>query len=1101
MTMRIEEQDRVLENDKSMMLVSASAGSGKTYVMMRYITNLVCEKRVPVQELLVLTFTKAAALQMKTKLLENLQNELKSNISDKEKFDFISQQIDAVSTSNISTIHSFCEKCLKKYANLLNLSENFTLLDEGNSSVVRDRAFENAFKIFERDHVEAFEELSSSFKNDRTVIKNILAEIESLANSVADKQNFLEDNFNNAEMLFDDAINFLFSHTKRIVLKNIEEVEKLHLGNYEETLKEKLANVLQSQNLFELALNIQDFKFPTKPSYKLIGQQASDQLEKIKQNIVDIFTKIKALELDNAEKVNFQRFGGFEKILLQLFLLYEKESEFLKRKQNCLDFFDLEKYMKVLSEKENLFDGLKFVFIDEYQDTNKIQERIIKNVAKNSKLVAVGDVKQGIYGFRLASSEIFLKDMKDFQEMEDGQVNFLKSNFRSSQRVLDFINNVFKVCMTDELTGIDYEKTSMLLQADQARFEGDDEKAVNIDLIAEAVEGTCELPEIYSVKNSEVFKDEKNVLILKDIKNRIVEVTSSKIVENGVKRNVRFGDIAILSRDRSPLFNLLETYLQENNVPVFSNSRNTLLSQPEVLMLLSYLKLVLCLDDDVAVLSVLSSGLYNISVQQVLKLKEETNLSLCEMAKSQSLFAQFYSDLTLFKNSYSIVGIKSAFCQLFAKRNYKAFLTINQPQAILFVDKFLQEVEKFDFDLPEAIHYLETVKIIVTPEISNAEDSVLLTTIHNSKGLEYPIVFLIGCDQSISKSKDKFGVEINENFGLAVKMYDKENNKQNQSVRMCAIKESEIEKNFVEELMIFYVALTRAKNRLYLFGQEPKTLNKFNVANCDTYFDFIFLALQKQVQKYLIDKHYEDENLEIRFVEDVQEIEFGTKQNLENAQISQEFKEKIERYLDFEYKLDDKLNFKLKESVTSLNNKNVENVLSKFSNENINFSNNVLDVGNAYHFALKALDFEKVQDLKTLQNEVEKNKKFFDEKLIDSEILLNNILILKKFTKNAKIYKEKEFIMKEKVCDILQSNVEDEILIQGVVDLFIEKNDEIILIDYKYSNNLDEKYLIEKYKNQLKLYKIAIENALKKKISGIYLLSLKNSNLIKVEIN
>ena len=192
----------------------------------------------------------------------------------------------------------------------------------------------------------------------------------------------------------------------------------------------------------------------------------------------------------------------------------------------------------LLSQQTNLFAGLKYVFVDEYQDTNKIQERIIKNVAKNSNFVAVGDVKQGIYGFRLASSEIFLKDLQDFQESESGAVNFLKCNFRSSQKVLDFVNDVFSVCMTKQSAGIDYLETSMLKQADNSRFVDEGVKAVNIDVISENDEEFVDVPEVYSVKEARLFVDEKNVVLLKDIKRRILEVLSSKISEDGKLRDV-----------------------------------------------------------------------------------------------------------------------------------------------------------------------------------------------------------------------------------------------------------------------------------------------------------------------------------------------------------------------------------------------------------------------------------------------------------------------------------------------------------------------------------------------------------------------------------
>ena len=163
----------------------------------------------------------------------------------------------------------------------------------------------------------------------------------------------------------------------------------------------------------------------------------------------------------------------------------------------------------------------------------------------------------------------------------------------------------------------------------------------------------------------------------------------------------------------------------------------------------------------------------------------------------------------------------------------------------MFVDRFLAEIESsgYAFDLPNLISFFESVEIVVSPEPTMVDESVLLTTIHNSKGLEYPIVFLIGCDLSLKKSMPKSAIEINEEFGLAVKYYDADTNSEILTAKMLAIKEAENQKDFVEELMIFYVALTRAKNRLYLFGEENK-FDKFALKQCDSYFDLIFYAMK-----------------------------------------------------------------------------------------------------------------------------------------------------------------------------------------------------------------------------------------------------------------
>lgn len=1098
--MIIQEQEEVLLNDKKNMLVSASAGSGKTYIMIKYITKLICENRIPVKDLLVLTFTKAAATEMK----ERLQKSLKEMGND----DFVIEQIDTLSVANISTIHSFCEKNIKKYANLLGISENFSIADENLSQKIRQNAFESAFKKFNESNSEEYFELISYFKNDKNKLKEILFEIEYLVNSVADKEQFLKRNLDDSETFFESATQFLFQDCKTRLKNALKRVERLHVDEFLDALKKCLTEVLNSADIYEMALACKNFTFPYLPKRKEVGDEVVDNLGAVKENINKTIKSLADLNLNDRDVVEFQKSGYLEKILIKLFHLYENEENEIKKSQNYLDFYDLEKYMKILSVQENLFSGLKYVFVDEYQDANKVQERIIKNVAKNCNFVAVGDVKQGIYGFRLASSEIFLKDLQDFESDDNSSVKFLQSNFRSSQKVLDFVNDVFKVCMTKETCGVDYEKSSML--KGMSDFADDENKSVYIDLIEKIEAEKEELPEVYSVKNAQIFVDNQNLLQLEDVKRRINEVLSSKISDGGVLKKCHYSDIAILSRKRDALFNQLEIYLQKSGVPIISNSRNTLLEEPEIKMLVSYLKIALNADDDVSMLSVLLSGLCDVTLQQIIEEKCTSELSLCEIVKNDEsgIFEKINQNLRDFRFDVLVLGIKKAFLNLFNKTNYRAYINekINHSKINLFVDKFLNEISasEFEFDLSGLINYFETVDITVTSEISAVEDAVLLTTIHNSKGLEYPIVFITNCDQSLKKSQPKVDVEINEKFGLAVKYYDKENNNEVMTVKMKAIKDFEAQKDFEEELMIFYVALTRAKNRLYLFGNlKDSIFERYEIKDCDSYFELIFFALSKAKEEFLKNGEYQNDTLEISHVKKIENIVIENEQNFENFEIFPEIQEKLLNYLNFKYKIDDKLNFRLKESVTSLNNKNDEDALGKYSNENFTFSNSSVEIGNAYHLALKTLDFEKIETAQDLNCEMKKNIEIFKdiENYIDKTLLLKNIQLLKQFTSDASVYKEKEFIMKDKICNLIDgTSLDEEILVQGVIDLFVMKDKEIILIDYKYSNSNSEEYLIKKYKNQIKLYKKALENALNLKVGQTFLLSLRNNKLIKVEV-
>ncbi len=1092
----IQEQVDVLNNDKKNMLVSASAGSGKTFIMIKYITQLVVEKKIPVSQLLVLTFTKAAANEMKERLVRSLKECGKS--------EFIIEQIDSLPTANISTIDSYCEKMIKKHANLIGISENFSIVDENYAQNIRNRAFENAFKEFENNNYEQYLVLIDYYKNSKERIKNILFEIETLMQVVSNREKFLKENLNPNADFFKKATEFLYNFAINNIKKALFEIEVLGIENYYKKLESVFAGIIESKDIFELAKKLKNIEnFPTKPRVNLIGQECSDIIDVNKKKLSKVVETVNSLNLWDESNVAFQKEGSLERTILNLFVEYQKQEEAIKRNQNVLDFGDLERYMSIISEKENLFDGLKYVFVDEYQDTNKIQERIVKNVAKNCNFVAVGDAKQGIYGFRLASCEIFLDDMQKFEEDKDSAVKYLKSNFRSDIDVLNFVNSVFEVCMTEENCGIDYKKTSMLTKGKD--FKREEKNAVYIDVVMQQKEET-RLEKVYSVKNDDGKIKNDNLLQMLDVKRRIFEVRKTKIFEEGEFRDCRYSDISIISRSRGKLFYALQEYLLQSGIPVVSSASGKLFDEVEVKVLLDLLRVAKNFDDEIALLSVLLSPFGGFKLEEIIDNKNDKNL--CEAVLENKFFEKFVEKICAFRKDIFVFGVRKALETLFENVNYYSYINakIQHSQILYEIKQFMEKIFEsgYEFDLCGLINFFETVEIDIMSEPADAVDAVSMHSIHETKGLEYPIVFLIGCDASFNDKPPKdSSVKIDENFGLALKYYDLESNVAVESIKMKAISLLSKQKNVSEELMIFYVALTRAKNKLYLFGRYNKnSFNRKDLSECSSYFDLIFYALKIRQEQILSEEKIEKNAVEINFIEEIEEISSENKVEKRNAEFDKNALNKVLDYLNFKYKIDDKLNFKLKETVTALSRKEQEEILEKYSNENFSFGGAGVDVGNAYHLALKVLDFSEIYDLKSLNAQIEKNKEVLSESLqfIDKNLLLKNILILKDLCGDGKIYKEKEFVVKEKICNLISSNLQDEILLQGVVDLFVVYKDKVVLVDYKYSNAKEEKYLIEKYKNQLKLYKIAIENAFNKKVEKSYLLSLKNSKIIPVEI-
>ena len=1081
--MYIKEQDDVLKNNSKNLIVSASAGSGKTHVLIEYISMLVCKKKVPIKKILILTFTKAAATEMKERLLKSLKQE--------EMNDFVIKQIDDLSVSNISTIHSFCEYCLKKYANILHLNENFQIADGNLAKKLKISALTTA--IEKLNNSPDMLTLKYAFKDDRTLRASVF-EIENMVLSVSDKEKFISDNLENknfekAEKIVCDAID-----TKILSTTNI--LEKLHFDAF--NFKMSFQSVLEEKDMLKKISALGAYKFPPFPKKNEVSENELKFLKKLKSDMEKFFASFTSLDLDE-EKLQEEKEGKLEKALMHLFQVYSEEYSLLKKHANLLDFSDLEQNMLTLSTHELFHEEFEYVFIDEYQDTNSLQEKIVKKVAENCHFVAVGDAKQGIYGFRLASSDIFLRDVENFKKEENSNSLFLQSNFRSSGKILNFVNDIFKEVMTKKTAKIDYFPNSML---NPIRKFKDEDMAVVVDVIS-ADEKEKKDFEIYSVKE-DTLESEESLKELETIKIRIDELLKGKIYDPDTDtfRQTEFKDIAILSRSRNGFFNLLGAYLQKNGYPVITSTKKNLLETPEIMVLLNLLKICLHPNDEVALLSVLLSAFGKFQPEQIYSWKKDRTFE--ELLQDEQ-FDDFKNLLSTFKEEALSVGYRRAFEKIFDDVNYYAYINAqNDENLIASVKRFLNEIDvsTYAFDLPNLISYFENVEIEDSGAEAGETNAILLTTIHKTKGLEYPIVMIINAGKSLKKQGRRTEIQMDENLGVSVFRY--EGDEVTKTIKLLASEIISERKRFQEEMMIFYVALTRAKNKLFIIGKPFRnTLKMVDVLSFDCYFDFIFNTLTfDEVEKFLNDENFVKGDVEFNLITETENLKLE-KQQYSYSKPDENIVKEIEEYLNFKYMFDNEKNIAFKNSVTSLTKKYESEDVFFPTSEYVSTSSKNIEIGNAYHLALKVLDFSKINSLQDLHLNLISNSCYDEIKEnIDEELLFKNILLLKPFQTDS-VFKEQEFVMKDAFSSLVEEDgFNDEIMVQGVVDFFAVKNNgKIVLIDYKYSNEKNPERLVNRYKLQLKLYKKAIVNGIFMEVDEVYLLNLKWNKLIKVEID
>lgn len=1101
-----KEQQSVLNNDKKNLIVSASAGSGKTFVVIEYITKLICENKVPVKRLLVLTFTKAAAGEMRERLNKSILKQ--------KQTPFLIEQIDDLTIADISTIDAFCEKVIKRNLNKTNLDENFKIIDNEISRKLKEKVFAKALEEFESNTL--FNEIYFAFKKNKNAIYECLDYIHSFITSLNNGDDFLENCLANQEEIFDKSCEIIYqniceklNHFKSKLLtfkNNANEFYADYIANLNDRLNISL------KNDFKTCVNlVSSLEIPLLPRVKKENkdQELESKLRAFRKEITAFVEEQNKYNFLDTHLYQKMKHGTLAKAIIELYKIFKSFYLAEKKSIDALDFADLEEEsLKLLNDKEvleRLQSSYDYIFVDEYQDTNRIQEAIVKPIAGKGNFIAVGDPKQGIYGFRNATMEIMRQDIKNFDIDKNSQALFLRGNFRSDKKILDFINKIFSCIMTENSVGIDYQKTSML--EGLAKFQIQSFPAVRVDIISCNGEESEQQKGVYSVKQAPLEFNHKNEKEVQAIVARIDELLKTEIYDpkEETYRKTNFSDIAILFRGRSALMEELNEALIKNGFPVICDSKNNILDQPEIAMLINLLNLTITMQDDIALASVMLSKIGGFSVDELAKMQMENSFaSLYEyiINSANSKIIDFISMLNEFKNDCLMFGIYRGLEKLFYQKDYYAYLLYQEDgeDKLRYVQNFMHEIvsSEFNNDIALLVSYLTKMDNKKFGSDNSSADAILLTTIHATKGLEYPIVVLAGCGEKLEKPLRKNYI-INKDLGLATFAHNNIENIKSISPQFAACKLLNKKREFIDEIMIFYVALTRAKNHLYIVGSEEKDnlLNLYgnDIFSLSNYLQFVFYAFgQGLCERLFCDETVKIQDWEFNNISQIQDVKIEKEMSISLKQ-DENIENEIKEYFNFQYKFLPSTKLAYKNSVTKiLNLEEEEQKETHLSSQSREVS---IMQGNSYHKALKLLDFEKIENVKDLKIQLELISLTEEERsLLDNEILFKDIYEIKQKINGLKIIKEKPFVMSAKLSEIFDSNINDEVLVQGVIDLFAI-GEENILIDYKWTSEKDEKKILNKYKKQLQLYSLAIKKGLNINLNKIYIFSLKNGQFIE----
>lgn len=1064
-------------------IVSASAGSGKTFVMIEKIVAAIVGG-ADVDEILAVTFTNKAAAQIKEKLRKALIE--KMNGTSGELHDRLKLQISKIPAANVSTIHAFCARLLRTYFYVLGIDGGFDIifLGDGQADEYLQRAADELFERLYAEGGESFKLLLKCFvrrRSDYALRRHVMeahAQVRTLARYEKLLENvgalFTEDGFDrvcaelsaNNEKRLERMICAVQSFRKDFKCVKNKKI-------YDETFDEMCdsAYCLAKGGIFAEKRAFVTRKKPTDPP------EEKAEGERFKAFRDEMKARYEAIRGDYSTRENeldyFLKSGKIATAFADVVLQFDRQYAEVLRDENKLDCNDLEhltlELLKDESVKADVNAKYKYVFVDEYQDVNPVQEEIIS--AFTGEVFLVGDIKQAIYGFRGSKSRYFAEKFSAFGS-DGGSALRLSSNFRSADGVIKFVNELFTQAMQEDNCGINYLRDGAM------QFGGGypaDEGEAKILTFGKEEKAEREL-KIYSVKEDgrSLSHTREGLAVLKIVENELKRKRFD--LKSGEYVDVQPGDICILTRkNKNPSTDgIVRALLDEGYSLSGAQEANACLTS-EVKQFLDILSLIDNAEQDMPLVSALLSPIGDMcenelaEIRIALKSKGDATFRQCCRLYAEKMRGEiskklvtFYKNLDRLRSLAEILTTGELADEILEGYGVEAAYGTDA-QKLKNVLKLVEE----GADLPLAA-FLNKIKTggydVKAPQTVSA-DSINIMSMHASKGLEFPVVILADACRTF-KGQDYAELPFDEDFGFAPKCYDVENALTYNTVLRRLFKQRSDADELKNELNLFYVACTRAMNRLYILAEKQTEWRGYVPDDARCFADVFDMAKFSPVAAELHD--------EFSASADRDTLLFKPDENTVRE---------IEKRFMADYAFDGSVNLPVKSSASAiLRLKEKEPYYTEralFGGE----GETGTERGTAYHRFLELCDFEvkSEQDVKAQAEEFLNDGRITKEQyeLLDFDNL-SKILQMPVFgnLKSAQLFREREFLCRLPAREILpDTSADDYVLVQGAIDL-LAVGERVKIIDYKYSVK-DDGALVQTYAPQLALYKRAVSAILK----------------------
>lgn len=1177
-----EQEQAIFLRGKNIM-VSAGAGAGKTRVLVSRMAELIMDKEHPIEadRFLVMTFTNAAAAEMKERIGTELEERLEKDPDNL----YLRKQIRKIRQADISTIHSFCNHLIRTHYNELAIDPSFRIGEEGELFLLRQQAVEQVLEEAYASGRESFLQFVEAYapgKND-TVLEEMIEDLYHFSRSFPNADGWFEKTGKEAAILAGKdgwdtsaAVTLLLSKAQKESLQIQEELYQL-LESVTEDSPEKYTGLLQEiKEYIDSLTQAKDYN----SYYKVLSQKSISSFPRAsqKEKEWELYEEVKEFHQKVREQINSQKENVFttptEELQREAAVIYPLLEEYMaltkrfaeiyflcKKEKNVYDFDDLEHFaLELLVESydkqgeaqpsetaKELSKKYKMIFVDEYQDTNLVQETILEMLLnkKHNSLFTVGDVKQSIYRFRQARPDLFLRRKDQYISQADAGVSIeLRDNFRSAPGVLTFTNYIFSQLMEKEFGGVDYNEKTALRPGDGGPMMQDEETSEILFFQKDSASALKEVPEDILAESAVICK-------------RIKE-----LIEEGY----HYGDMVILLRSGAGRMEPMAEFLEQEGIPVSCDNKTGYFQTREITVMLNYLSIVDNIYQDIPMASVMLSSIGKFTEEELVKLRvliEEPVRGKYTLYDFMRLYMQegteeelkkkirdFLMDLLYFRQQKKEQPLSTLLWDIYErtgfyydvqlmpdgeKRKENLLMLLKKAEdyektvfkGLFYFNRYMKQLKSYEIEMGEAGTSMEE------------EDVVKIMTIHKSKGLEFPVVFVSGLSKKFNRMDLNKAVLCHPELGIGMECVNTTLRFHHPSLMKKAIQEKVWKDTLEEEMRILYVAMTRAKRKLILTGviksEELEAGMRASIQaqkwRAGSMMDWILPVMAEQFRN--TDKIW----LKARLFSwsDIEEL-FNAREREEATFSYRHFIEKyvegqdsslIKKAFSHVYPNMEATKWKRKYSVSELkslsqitlpNEESVvyepdeeERIIPQFLKEEREEVGGAAK-GTIVHKIMEMLPFAKIQTKKQLFDwitDLEQN--YPESKQISAKWLYRGIEAflfseqgekIRKMDEAGKVKKELPFTVGLPVSLINQdTEAEDTVVVQGVIDACADMGNHLCLIDYKTDQikEGEEQQLLDRYGNQMLYYKAALEQILEKRVSEIYLYSFSLKKFISVE--